>query len=133
MAPNGEQMGVSFPKRQILYKILIGFGTHSYYNTLVEALMKSMIAALRRGVQVGITALIVLSLANAADPQKPKSKKDDINQIGNRNIGKCLNFYSLDKEIALGKQLAEEVQRQAKMYDDSMLGEYVNRIGQNLA
>jgi predicted Zn-dependent protease len=29
--------------------------------------------------------------------------------------------------------LAEEVQRQSKMYDDPILSEYVNRIGQNLA
>jgi len=72
-------------------------------------------------------------LANGAEPPKSKNKKNDVEQIGNRNVGKCLNLYSLEKEIALGKQLAEEVQRQAKMYDDPVLGEFVNRIGQNLA
>ena len=61
------------------------------------------------------------------------SKKDDPSQIGNRKIGNCLNFYSLEKEIALGKQLANEVERQSKVYDDPILGEYVNRVGQNLA
>ena len=44
-----------------------------------------------------------------------------------------LNWYSLEKEVALGRQLAEEVERQAKMLDDPLVGEYVNRIGQNLA
>jgi beta-barrel assembly-enhancing protease len=64
----------------------------------------------------------------ASDP-----KKDDPNQIGNRDVGKGVNFYSLEKEMALGKQLAEEVQRQAKVLDDPIVTEYVNRVGQNLA
>src|SRR5271157_3684905 len=61
-----------------------------------------------------------------------KSKKDDPAQIGNRDVGKGLNIYSLEKEMALGKQLAEEVQRQAKVVDDPLISEFVNRIGQNL-
>ena len=60
------------------------------------------------------------------------NKKKDPNEIGNRQIGKCINFYSLEKEIGLGKQLAEEVERQARMFNDPVIGEYVNRIGQNL-
>ena len=43
-----------------------------------------------------------------------------------------VNFYSLEKEIALGKQLAQEVERQAKIIDDPVIAEYVNRVGQNL-
>jgi predicted Zn-dependent protease len=73
-------------------------------------------------------AVLAASLARAED----RKKKDDPGQIGNRDVGKCLNFYSLDKELALGKQLAEEVQRQAKLNEDPMLGEFVNRVGQNL-
>jgi predicted Zn-dependent protease len=60
------------------------------------------------------------------------SKKDDPNQIGNRDVGRGLNFYSIEKEMALGRQLAQEVQRQAKILDDPLISEYVNRIGQNL-
>jgi predicted Zn-dependent protease len=59
-------------------------------------------------------------------------KKDDPDEIGNRDVGKGVNFYSLEKEIALGKQLAQEVQRQAKVIDDPTIAEYVNRLGQNL-
>jgi len=47
-------------------------------------------------------------------------------------VDKGINFYSLEKEIALGKQLAQEVERQAKIVDDPIIAEYVNRIGQNL-
>lgn len=59
-------------------------------------------------------------------------KKNDPEEIGNRNVGKGVNFYSLEKEIALGKQLAQEVERQAKIIDDPVIAEYVNRVGQNL-
>ena len=62
-----------------------------------------------------------------------QNKKDDVSKIGDRNVGNCLNFYSIEKEIALGKQLAEEVARQSKLYLDPIVGEKVNRIGQNLA
>ncbi len=61
-----------------------------------------------------------------------KDKKQDPEQIGNRDVAKGVNFYSLEKEIALGKQMAEEVERQAKIIDDPIVAEYVNRIGQNL-
>ena len=56
----------------------------------------------------------------------------DPDQIGNRDVGKGVNFYSIEKEIALGKQLASEVERQAKIINDPVIAEYVNRVGQNL-
>jgi len=66
------------------------------------------------------------------DTVTPKRSKDDVDAIGNRNVGKGVNFYSIEKEIALGKQLAQEVERSAKMVDDPVVTEYVNRVGQNL-
>jgi len=59
-------------------------------------------------------------------------KKTDPDEIGNRNVGKGVNFYSIEKEIALGKGLAMEVERQSKIIDDPVISEYVNRLGQNL-
>jgi predicted Zn-dependent protease len=47
-------------------------------------------------------------------------------------VGKGPNFYSLEKEIALGKQLAQDVERSSKLVDDPVVTEYVNRVGQNL-
>ena len=80
-----------------------------------------------------LAASLILGLgANMAFGQKPKNQKDDVGQIGNRKIGTCVNFYSLQKELALGKQLAAEVQKQAKVVDDPLIAEYVNRLGQNL-
>jgi len=71
-------------------------------------------------------------VAQQADPNVKAGGKQDVNAIGNRNVGKGLNFYSIEHEIALGKQLAQEVERQAKFVDDPVVVEYVNRVGQNL-
>jgi predicted Zn-dependent protease len=76
-------------------------------------------------------AIVILAWSAVVAPAGDK-KKDDPNQIGNRDVGKCLNFYSLEKEMALGKQLAQEVTREAKLNADPLLAEYVNRLGQNL-
>jgi len=70
--------------------------------------------------------LLVASASFAGD------KKKDPGEIGNRDVGKGINFYSIEKEIALGQQLALEVEKQAKMVDDAIVGEYINRLGQNL-
>jgi len=73
---------------------------------------------------------------DAPIPQKdtvtPKNSKDDVDAIGNRDVGKGLNFYSLEREIALGKQFAQEVEKSSKLIDDPVVVEYVNRVGQNL-
>jgi predicted Zn-dependent protease len=78
-------------------------------------------------------AVLALTLAAGAYAADQKKKKDDPNQIGNRDVGKCVNLYSVDKEMAWGKQLADEVARESKIDDDPILGEFINRIGQNLA
>ena len=62
---------------------------------------------------------------------KPGSEKD-VNSVGNRGVGKGVNLYSLEREIALGKGAAQEVERSAKMITDPVVTEYVNRVGQNL-
>jgi beta-barrel assembly-enhancing protease len=74
----------------------------------------------------GLAAFSLIGNASAKD------KKNDPDEIGNRDVGKGVNFYSLEKEIGLGKQLAQEVERQAKIIDDPVIAEYVNRVGQNL-
>ncbi len=89
-----------------------------------------------------VAALLASTLAFAPvyaspqqDPpqkQKPKDKKSDVDQIGNRGVGNGLNLYSLEKEMALGKYYAQEVERTAKLVDDPVVAEYVNRVGQNL-
>jgi len=80
-----------------------------------------------------LSALILTMALAAAAASAGDKKKDDPSQIGNRDVGKGVNFYSLEKEMALGKALAQQVQRQAKMVDDPLMSEYLNRLCQNLA
>jgi predicted Zn-dependent protease len=79
-----------------------------------------------------LVCLLGVSVGAGFAQDSSRNKKDDPAQIGNRDVGKGLNLYSLEKEMALGKQLAQEVQRQAKVVDDPLIAEYINRIGQNL-
>ncbi len=85
------------------------------------------------------------SAPSPADANIPQSKtpdkethdkgKNDIDDIGNRNIGggKGLgNWYSLEKEIAMGKEFAAQVESSVKLVQDPVVNEYVNRVGQNL-
>src|SRR6266576_1992932 len=66
------------------------------------------------------------------DTVNPENSKDDVEAIGNRKVSCHMNWFSLEKEIGLGKQLAQEVERSSKMIDDPVVTEYVNRVGQNL-
>jgi beta-barrel assembly-enhancing protease len=79
-----------------------------------------------------VVALCALLAPGMVAPALAENKKKDPDEIGNRNVDKGINFYSIEKEIALGKQMAQEVERQAKIVDDPIIAEYVNRIGQNL-
>jgi predicted Zn-dependent protease len=82
--------------------------------------------------RAGVALLAVVASISLAPSSFGEDKKTNPDEIGNRDVGKGVNFYSLDKEIALGKQLAQEVERQSKIVDDPIVAEYVNRLGQNL-
>src|SRR5437588_8050962 len=81
---------------------------------------------------LSVAACLLALAGGAMFGQDQKNKKDDPAQIGNRDVGKGVNIYSIEREMALGKQLAQEVQRQAKVVEDPLISEYVNRVGQNL-
>jgi predicted Zn-dependent protease len=88
-----------------------------------------MSSAIRRSRSIPASLLILSLGASIALADK---KEKDPDEIGNRDVGKGINFYSIEKEIGLGKQMAQEVERQAKIVDDPVISEYVNRVGQNL-
>ena len=60
---------------------------------------------------------------------------DDLDAIGNRNVG-CAkgmgNWYGLEGQIAMGKQVSMQVETQSKIITDPVVSEYINRLGQNL-
>ena len=93
----------------------------------------------RRSMVLTLVLAFALPFSLVAGPKKdsegkrkPKNKKEDVEAIGDREVGKGINFYSLEKEIGLGKQLAQQVERHSKIVDDPIIAEYVNRVGQNL-
>ena len=77
--------------------------------------------------------------STAVEPSATKVAHDgginDIDAIGNRNVG-CArgmgNWYSLEKQIALGKQVSMQVETQSKIISDPVVSEYINRLGQNI-
>ena len=73
--------------------------------------------------------------ATTASSNKPLSVNEDPAMIGKRNLNKGIIAKmsgSTEKEVRLGRELAAEVDRQAKFVDDPMITEYVNRVGQNI-
>ncbi|HEY5174412.1 MAG TPA: M48 family metallopeptidase [Terriglobales bacterium] len=76
----------------------------------------------------------------ASTPDAPKAThdkgKDDIDNIGDRKVGgagKSLgDWYSIDTDIKMGKGYAMMIESSARMIQDPVVVEYVNRIGQNL-
>lgn len=83
--------------------------------------------------------LLMMSLLLAVAPvlaqtkEKPLADKENPLLIGKRNINKGqIDFYSAEKEVALGRQLAAEVDRQTKLITDPLVTDYVNRVGQNI-
>ena len=83
-------------------------------------------------------SMALITTPAMAQSKKSKEKKslDDKNNpqlIGRRDINKGqLAFYSIDKEVALGRQLAAEVDRSSKLVTDPTVTEYVNRVAQNI-
>jgi predicted Zn-dependent protease len=78
--------------------------------------------------------------APAARPEqiasnKPLSEKEDPRLIGQRKLnGGFIASLSggTEKEVALGRQLAAMVDREAKFVDDPVITEYINRVGQQV-
>jgi predicted Zn-dependent protease len=68
----------------------------------------------------------------AADYSGWREKWANVDAIGERNPCAGLNFYSLEKQIAIGKQVAQQVERSSRLVDDPVVVDYVNRVGQNL-
>jgi predicted Zn-dependent protease len=92
---------------------------------------------------LAFTLATTCTFAQDSDKSKKKSSEkssskslDDKNNpalIGKRDINKgSIQFYSIEREVAIGRQLAAEVDRSSKIINDPLVTEYVNRIAQNV-
>lgn len=80
-----------------------------------------------------LTLAVCLVLPPCLAHGNSKRHGGDAAAIGSSDVGKGLNFYSLEREAALGQHMAQEVERDAEVVTDPVIAEYVNRLGQNLA
>ncbi|HEV2989298.1 MAG TPA: M48 family metallopeptidase [Candidatus Angelobacter sp.] len=62
---------------------------------------------------------------------KHNGGKDDVDAIGNRKVG-GVDWYSLEKEVRMGKEYSMQIEQSMRMVTDPVVNEYINRIGQNL-
>jgi predicted Zn-dependent protease len=74
------------------------------------------------------------SQRTAQQPTVKQGGRDDVDAIGNREIGGrgLGNWYSLETEIRMGKEYSQIVESSVKLVKDPVITEYVNRIGQNI-
>ncbi|MEO6120427.1 MAG: M48 family metallopeptidase [Terriglobales bacterium] len=79
-----------------------------------------------------VSVLNAIRAARAASGTTKYDAKYDVSKIGDRGVGKGMNFYSIEKEVRLGRELAADVEANAKLFKDEAINEYVNRLAQNL-
>ena len=66
---------------------------------------------------------------------KPLANDENPAMIGKRKLNSGLfakMSMSIEKEVAMGRQVSAEIDRQAKLIDDPVITEYINRVGQNV-
>jgi len=71
-------------------------------------------------------------LAKKIAAERRVEPKYDVGRIGMRGVGGGMNFYSIERETAMGRDLAGQVEGSARLLSDPLVTEYVNRLGQNL-
>ena len=78
------------------------------------------------------TPTLAPELVRKVAEERRVEPKYDVARIGMRGIGKGMNFYSVDREVAMGRELAGDVEGSARVLNDPVVTEYINRIGQNI-
>jgi len=97
-----------------------------FRSIIVLALLVSLVIPLLAQGQAG-------SSVPLGQPRGPLTEEENPLLIGKRNVNKHqINFYSLEKEAAAGRQFAADVDRSVKLIDDPIVVEYINRVGQNI-
>jgi len=79
-----------------------------------------------------LALLLVTMFLWASLPVRADDKKADVDEIGDRKVAHH-SIISQEKEIAIGKQYADQIDKQAKILKDPVINEYINRVAQNLA
>ena len=89
----------------------------------------------KKALYTGLTVVMILGMSVASFAAT--RRHGDVENIGNRSIatrvwGIFPNFISLEKEIQIGQQISSEFEQAAKLVEDPVISEYVDRVGQNI-
>ncbi len=82
-------------------------------------------------------AIFVMVLLSVSQLALAGRKHSDVENIGNRDINGSValifpNFVSLEKEIQMGAQYAQFFEQTARLVEDPVVTEYVDRLGQKI-
>lgn len=116
----------------LLSASLLGGSVISFAQTTTDTAAKTEVQDKNKS---GTSANAQNAPSKPAGSHKPLSTNEDPAMIGKRNINKGIIAKmsgSTEKEVRIGRELAAEVDRQAKFIDDPLITEYVNRVGQNI-
>lgn len=75
---------------------------------------------------------IVALLTGSASAGVASSQKANVDDIGSRNVARH-SIISVQKEMAIGRKYAAQIDKSAKLLKDPVINEYVNRVAQNVA
>ncbi|HEV2387446.1 MAG TPA: M48 family metallopeptidase [Candidatus Acidoferrales bacterium] len=82
-----------------------------------------------RGLIASVVASLLLAAPAGARPGQKKNAKDDPSQIGRRDITKgALDLYSPQREIEMGREMAQQVERLVSLDDDPRLTGYLQDL-----
>lgn len=88
---------------------------------------------MRQGIAF-LLALAFLSTPAALAADGKKRKNSDAEKIGERDINKgSWNLYSPEREVALGEQLARDVERSSRLLQDPVVTAYVTQVVDRVA
>lgn len=81
---------------------------------------------------LGISMLGLSSISSLGQSPIPIPPSRDSLISGKDICARVNNSYSLEKQIAIGRSLTQEIEAQVKLVNDPVVTAYVNRIGQSL-
>jgi beta-barrel assembly-enhancing protease len=127
----------SFPCRNLLLLCLWCYGTAAAFG---QSILPRSPARPSSGQDLRAFAAMDQPDAEAAPhhkstqrkPDVEKSDKYDVKRIGERRVDKGFNMYSIEQEQAMGRSMAEGIERHARLLNDPVVNHYIEQLGQRL-
>lgn len=107
--------------------------TYALFHNAFFILSLSAILALGLGAHAQVPGLSPSQEEDATQHSRSKqARKYDVDRVGERGTGRGINIYSINRERALGQELANSIDRTSKFVEDQVVKDYVNDLGQRI-